>query len=301
MSCEVIEPPRRRWFSAPEAVLILITVVWGATFLVVQHALTVTGPFFLVGLRFGTAALVLGLASARTMAGLTRLELRAGALIGVALMLGYSLQTVGLQTIPSSQSAFITALYVPFVPLILLVVLRVVPRPMAWLGIAMSFLGLVLIAGPEGLSVRFEAGELWTLASALAIACEIILISVYAGRTRARRVTVVQLAVASLLSFAAMIPAGEAVPAFSWLLVGTACGLGFASALIQLSMNWAQRTVSPTRATLIYAGEPVWAGVFGRLAGERLGPLAILGGALIVAGVLVSELRRKAAPAPGAE
>lgn len=295
ISSEVFAPARRRWLSGPEAVLVLVTVFWGTTFLVVQHALTVTGPFFLVGLRFATAALMLALATGRSMAGVTRLELRAGGLIGVTLMLGYSLQTVGLQTIPSSQSAFITALYVPFVPLLQLVVLRIMPRPFAWLGIALSFIGLMLLAGPEGATVRFEAGELWTLASAVAIAGEIILISAFAGRTHARRVTVVQLAVASALSFAAMIPAGESVPPFSWLLVATACGLGLglASALIQFAMNWAQRTVSPTRATLIYAGEPVWAGIFGRIAGERLGPLAILGGALIVAGVLVSELRRK--------
>jgi drug/metabolite transporter (DMT)-like permease len=56
-------------------------------------------------------------------------------------------------------------------------------------------------------------------------------------------------------------------------------------------MNWAQRSVSPTRATVIYAGEPVWAGLVGRIAGERLPAVALLGCALIVLGVLVSELR----------
>ncbi|MBB3808960.1 DMT family transporter [Pseudochelatococcus contaminans] len=289
-----VAEPERKWFSLPEVVLIIITVFWGATFLIVQNALTVTGPFFLVGLRFAAAALLLALVSWRSMAaGVTRLEWRAGCLIGIVLMLGYSLQTVGLQTIPSSQSAFITALYVPCVPLLQLLVLRVMPRRMAWLGIVLAFLGLMLLAGPEGLSIRFEVGELWTVASAVAIAGEIILISFFAGRTSARRVTVIQLGVASVLSFAAMIPAGEAIPPFSWLLVATVVGLGVASAAIQFAMNWAQRTVSPTRATLIYAGEPVWGGIFGRLAGERLGPLALLGGALIVAGVLVSEWRRK--------
>lgn len=58
-------------------------------------------------------------------------------------------------------------------------------------------------------------------------------------------------------------------------------------------MNWAQRSVSPTRATVIYTGEPVWAGIFGRMAGERLPLLALLGAAFILAGVLVSELKFK--------
>ena len=66
-----------------------------------------------------------------------------------------------------------------------------------------------------------------------------------------------------------------------------------ASALIQFVMNWAQRMVDPTRAAIIYAGEPVWAGVFGRVAGERLPLLALFGGCLVVLGVLVSELKFK--------
>ena len=56
-------------------------------------------------------------------------------------------------------------------------------------------------------------------------------------------------------------------------------------------MNWAQKSVSPTRATVIYAGEPVWGGIVGRLAGDRLPALALAGAALIVAGVLASEIK----------
>ena len=131
------------------------------------------------------------------------------------------------------------------------------------------------------------------LASAVAIAAEIILISAWAGKVDVRRVTVVQLATASLVAFAAMKPAGESVPSLTPALLGVALGLGIFSAIIQVTMNWAQRSVSPTRATLIYTGEPVWAGIFGRLAGERLPLLALLGCVLILAGVLVSELKWK--------
>lgn len=81
-----------------------------------------------------------------------------------------------------------------------------------------------------------------------------------------------------------MAPTGESVPAFSNYLLYSAVGLGIASAVIQLTMNWAQRSVSPTRATVIYAGEPVWAGIVGRIAGERLPGLALIGAGLIVLG-----------------
>ncbi|WDY59741.1 DMT family transporter [Pseudomonas sp. PSKL.D1] len=283
--------------SKAEMVLVFITMLWGGTFLLVHNVMTVSGPMFFVGLRFAAAALFVGLVSARALSGLTLTELKAGVLIGVSIMLGYGLQTMGLQTISSSQSAFITALYVPFVPLLQWVVLGRRPGLMPSLGICLAFAGLMLLAGPEGGALHFSEGELVTLVSAVAIAAEIILISRYAGQVDVRRVTVVQLATASVLSFLMIVPTQERLPDFSWLLVLSALGLGAMSAVIQVAMNWAQKSVSPTRATLIYAGEPVWAGIVGRIAGERLPGVALIGAVLIVVAVVVSELKvRRARP-----
>ena len=283
----------RSRFSKAECVLVLITMVWGVTFLLVQHALTASGPMFFVGLRFAAAAIIVALFSLRSLRGITVFELKAGFFIGVSIMLGYGLQTIGLQTIPSSQSAFITALYVPFVPLLQWLIMGRRPGLMPSIGIIMAFTGLMLLSGPNGASLDFSDGEIATLISAIAIAAEIILIGAYAGKVDVRRVTVVQLSTASILSFLMVVPTGEAIPDFSWLLLASAVGLGAASAMIQVAMNWAQKSVSPTRATLIYAGEPVWAGIAGRLAGERLPAIALLGAALIVAAVIVSELKTK--------
>ncbi len=277
--------------SKAELVLVFITMLWGGTFLLVHNVMTVSGPMFFVGLRFAAAALFVGVVSARALPGLTLTELKAGVLIGVSIMLGYGLQTMGLQTISSSQSAFITALYVPFVPLLQWLVLGRRPGLMPSIGICLAFCGLMLLAGPEGGTLHFSEGEMVTLVSAIAIAGEIILISRYAGQVDVRRVTVVQLATASLLSFLMIVPTQERIPDFSWLLLASALGLGAMSAVIQVAMNWAQKSVSPTRATLIYAGEPVWAGIVGRLAGERLPGVALIGGLLIVIAVVVSELK----------
>ncbi len=95
----------------------------------------------------------------------------------------------------------------------------------------------------------------------------------------------------AVAGFVAMPFAGERMPPLSPVILACGIGLGVASAFIQLAMNWAQRTVSPTRATLIYASEPVFAGVLGRLAGERLGSTGWAGAALILAGVVIGELK----------
>ncbi|WP_374005358.1 DMT family transporter [Delftia lacustris] len=277
--------------SRQELALIAVTMVWGGTFLVVHLAMQHSGPLFFVGLRFVTAGLIGLLVFRKVMAGLTRTELVAGTAIGASIFLGYGLQTFGLQTISSSKSAFLTALYVPIVPLLQWLVMGKPPRLMSWIGIGLAFTGLMLVAGPESGGMELNVGEMATMLSTLAIAAEVLLIGHFAGKVDARRVTTVQLLAAGTMALLAMPVAGESVPDFSWIWLTAAVAMACASILIQLTMNWAQKSLSPTRATVIYASEPVWAGIVGRMAGDRLPGLAILGAALIVGGVLVSELR----------
>jgi drug/metabolite transporter (DMT)-like permease len=162
---------------------------------------------------------------------------------------------------------------------------------MSWIGILLAFIGLVLIANPSGASFGFGKGEWMTLASAIAFSAEIILIGRYAESIDAGRVAMLDLVIVAIAGFVAMPLAGERfqMPTATILVCGV--GLGVASAFIQLAMNWAQRTVSPTRATLIYSSEPVFAGILGRFAGERLGAMGWAGAALILCGVVIGELK----------
>ncbi|WP_251048831.1 DMT family transporter [Microbacterium sp. ISL-103] len=291
---------RFRWMSLrrQEVALLAITAVWGSTFLLVHWAMQHSGPWFFVGIRFLVAGLISVVIFRRALRGIRWRDIGAGAAIGVMIYLGYGLQTVGLQTIDSSTSAFITAMYIPLVPLAQWAVFRKRPPAMAFVGAGLAFLGLLLIAGPDAFALTLGSGEILTMISTLPIAAEIILISVFAGKIDLGRITVVQLLTAGLLGILTMPVVGEAVPDFSWIWVGCAVGLGAASCLIQLTMNWAQKSVSPTRATIIYAGEPVWAGIVGRIAGERLPVMALVGGGLVVLGILASELKLERRRAP---
>jgi len=273
-----------------EIALIAVTAVWGSTFLLVHWAMQHSGPWFFVGIRFLIAGLISVVICRRALRGMRWRDIGAGVAIGVMIHLGYGLQTVGLQTIDSSTSAFITAMYIPLVPLAQWAVFRKRPPAMAFVGAALAFLGLLFIAGPDAFALTLGSGEILTLISTLPIAAEIILISVFAGRIDLGRITIVQLLTAGALGILTMPVVGEGLPEFSWIWVGCAVGLGAASCIIQLTMNWAQKSVSPTRATIIYAGEPVWAAVIGRIAGERLPLAALIGGALVVLGILASEL-----------
>lgn len=278
--------------KAPQLSLLFMTLIWGGTFIVVQHALNYSSPMFFVGCRFAAAATAVSLLYWRELRGLTRQDCVAGLMIGASIAGGYGMQTVGLQTISSSESAFLTALYVPLVPILLWIIFRKTPHIMTWIGVVTAFVGLILLTGNGLDQLHFSFGQMITLIGSISIALEIIFIGYFSKQVNLARVTVLQLAFASIISFISMPIIGEhQIPAFSWPLLLIAGGLGCASAFIQLVMNWAQRYVDPTQAAIIYAGEPVWAGIIGRIAGERLPLSALLGGALVVCAVIISQIR----------
>src|SRR3546814_867475 len=119
-------------------------------------------------------------------------DMRAGFLVGLSIATGYVLQTMGLQTIPSSKSAFITALYVPLVPILQWLVLRRPPGIMAWTGAGFAFAGMLALAGPDGIAGSLGKGEWLTIISTLVIAGEIIAIGHYAPKVDARRITIIK-------------------------------------------------------------------------------------------------------------
>jgi len=278
--------------AGPELALIAITFVWGASFWVAQQAVAVSGPLAFVAARFGIAAALGVIFSGKQLRGLTRQELGTGLLIGAAIFGGYSLMTFGLTSISSSKSAFITAFYVPMVPILQWLLLKQPTHWRVWVAVLSALFGLLLLNGLGAAIAGFGVGEAATSLGACVIALEIILISRVTPHLSTIRVTIVQLATASVLAVLAMPLAGEALPAMSGLFLASAIGVGCASAIIQYAMNWAQRRISATKATLIYAGEPVWAGLVGHTAGEHLPGSALAGALLIISAGVLSEWRR---------
>jgi drug/metabolite transporter (DMT)-like permease len=252
-----------------------------------------SGPFGLLVTRFAIGSITLLLVYHRRMSRLRGDEFRAGVLIGVATFASYAFQTTGLQLIASSKSAFITAMYVPVVPLLQLALIGVAPRASAWIGIGVSFTGLVVLSSGQGISGGgFGLGEWLTLGGALTAALQIVLISRWAPAADPMRLACIQLAVVAVLSLVAVALTREALPSPTPTFLAASLGLGVLGTAFALgAMNWAQQTVSATRATIIYAMEPVWGGLFGAIAGEPMTRAILTGSSLIVLGVLVSELR----------
>ena len=276
-------PPIPRWRA--DLALVVAAFFFGTTFLIVQDAVTAADPVPFLAVRFLIGGAVLGLLGRRRPASPG--ELRDGVAGGVALLVGYLLQTIGLQYTTPSTSAFITYLLVVFVPLIGFVVLRRRPHPLTLVGLVLAVVGLVLLTG--GADASFGKGEVLTLGCAVAFAAHIVIVGETAERHDAIRLTCVQVTTVGVACLVmSVVTGGLAMPGRA--LAAAAFTGVFATALAFWAMVWAQRVVSPSRAALILLLEPVFAALLSALAGDPLTPGALAGGALILAAVVVAEV-----------
>jgi drug/metabolite transporter (DMT)-like permease len=279
----------------PTLALVGVTAIWGSTFVVVKDAVGRMPVTDFLTWRFGLAALVMLLLRPRSVAALGPAGRRAGVIVGVALGVGYLLQTLGLQHTSAAVSGFITGMFVVLTPLGSALLLRTRVPLAAWGAVALATAGLALLS-LHGLSVGY--GELLTLGCAAAFALHIVGLGRWSASHDAFGLAVVQLATTAVLCAVVAVPGGLVVPptASVWgALAVTALG---ATALAFVVQTWAQSVLAPTRAAVIMTMEPVFSGLFAvAVAGERLGLRAVLGAGLVLTAMLLTEV----GPRHGAE
>jgi len=269
-------------------VLLLVTAVWGVTFVQVKDAVAVYPLFAFLALRFAIAGGTLAVPGAARLRRLGRAGALSGILAGALLGAGYALQTAGLERTTVSSTGFITGLYVVLTPLLALAVFRTRAGRGVWLGVLLATAGLALLAGIQRGSLL---GDLLVLAGAAVYSLQIVLMERYAPRYDAVAFTLVEM----LTAFGGLLGIALALRDLpfphGWTVWGALLVTGvFASALAFLAQTWAQRRTTATRTALAFSMEPVWAGLFGfTLAGDRLGATAWLGCAVIMAGIVVAE------------
>ena len=276
--------------------LLAATFVWGATFIVIKSALADSTPLVFNAVRMAFAAIVLCAIFFRQLRHLPAGALRAGFEIGTVMWLGYEFQTAGLLYTSASKSAFLTGLSVVLVPLLLAVFWGRHVNRYTLAGVAAALVGLYFLCVPagQGLSLAsLNRGDLLTLACALAFAFQIIILGRSAQHYGFAHLVPIEIAVCAAWMIVS-IPIADRhgfirfTAAMVWALAVTAL-LGTVACFIVQA--WAQRFTPPTHTALIFALEPVFAGVTSYiLIGERLGHRGLLGAALILIGVLASEL-----------
>jgi drug/metabolite transporter (DMT)-like permease len=268
--------------------LVVVTAVWGVTFVQVKDAVELYPLFAFLAVRFAIATGVLAVPAWKRVRGLGREGARGGVLLGLLLAAGYVLQTAGLARTTVSSTGFITGMYVVLTPLLALALFRAQIGPATWGGVVLATVGLAMLSGIHAGSV---GGDLLVLAAAAVYSLQIVLLERYAPRFDPVAFTFVEMAAAFAgLLVVAVVLRDLHVP-HGWTVWGALLVTGvFASALGFLVQAWAQRRTSATRTALAFSLEPVWTAFFGyTLAGDRLGALGWGGCAAIMAGIVLAE------------
>ena len=277
--------------------LLLVTVVWGTTFPAMKLLSGQLDALQIIWLRFAIALLVLG----PLWWGMRRDERRWGCLLGVLLFLAFWLQIEGLGRTSSNRNAFVTGLNVLVVPLLAMAVLGRRYGWRLWVACAMALCGMVLMFHEDE---AWNLGDTLTLASTLFYAIYILTLEECARRTSARplRATRMAAAQAGVMCLASTMLLYLRPGGMDWLAQLATLGAPAWTALIYLGLlasvlvvtlqAWGQQRVDAMRSAIIFGLEPVFAALTAwALLGERMGWLAVVGAALVVAALVFSQLQ----------
>jgi drug/metabolite transporter (DMT)-like permease len=276
--------------------LVMITMIWGATFVVIKNALPDISVLLFNAVRVGLAAVTLMVVFYRELWRMERGAIGYGLLLGTLLWAGSELQILGLRFTMPSKSAFLTGVAVVLVPVFLAVFWR---RPIGmWsgAGVIAALAGLYLLTVPpaeQGSSVfgSVNQGDLLTLSCAVVFAFHIIFMGHGTQSNRWQQIAVMQTATAAaLMGFTAWAGPPQHAIWSSRVIAGIVI-TGFLSLALAFTVQaWAQQFTPATHTALIFSLEPVFAWITSFLfLGERMGLRGGIGALLILVGVVISE------------
>ena len=269
--------------------LLAVTAVWGSTFFLIRDLVDHVPSADFLAVRFGIAAVLMGVLFSRQTRSLTRRELALGVGLGVLYAVAQLLQTVGLESTAASVSGFLTGTYIVLTPVLGALLLRdLVPRA-AWVAAVIAMVGIGVLS-LQGLAMGF--GEALTLGSAAVYALHILALGRWSTASTALGLSTVQAAVIALVCLVAAVPDGVTLPGdggqwASLLYMAVVAGAG-----ALLAQTWAQAHLTATRAAIVMAMEPVFAALFAVLFGnEAVTWRLLVGGGLVLSAMYLVELR----------
>jgi drug/metabolite transporter (DMT)-like permease len=250
---------------------------------------------YFLAMRFSLAFLVLAIFFGKKIFRQSLETWKPGVLIGLILFAGYGLQTVGLQFTTASKAGFITGLAVVLTPLMARIFLKQLLTFNTVVGAILAFLGLALLGLSGDVDTALNFGDFLVLLCAISFAGHIVAVSRYASDVEPGLLTTIQIGIVAVFCLLAAV-LWETPPK----LISGALWMGIfymgivATALVLFLQNWAQQYTSASRAALIFTLEPVFTAIFAYIIlAERLSSQIFWGGGLILAGIIIAELKFK--------
>ena len=272
--------------------LLITTFFWGVTFTIVKDAVSKVDVFVFLSQRFLLAACLMLPFALFSIKRMNKKLFTHGIVLGILLFASYAFQTVALKYTTASNAGFLTGLNVVLVPLFGALLFRFpIGRNIKW-GVGLAVAGLFLLCSNGSLS--FNYGDVLATICGACVALHLLFTSRFSRHATSDvyLLTALQLSTVGALSLACAGIRGHQVfiwhPELLWTLIVCVLVATIFAFLVQTSM---QRFISPSHTALIFCTEPVFAALYAYFAaGERLGVFGFIGAALILAGMVLSEL-----------
>ncbi len=271
--------------------LVLVTVLWGWSFVAIHQALSAISASAFNTYRFIVGALaLLILLLVRNKLNIQLNTLRDGAIAGFTLFLAFSFQTVGIAYTTASNASFITGLAVVFTPFLAKTLLKIQPN---WQQIVSAFIAAIGLGFLTINDLSVHRGDLLVLCCAVFTALHIIVLSKVSKNHDAEVLAFIQVAVVAILSLIWSAGMGQLSVPSTGQAISTLLILGIAgTALAYYVQTKAQVASAPSTIAMIIVLEPLFGGLFGYLlGGDRLTAINLFGAGLIIIAMLFTEIK----------
>jgi drug/metabolite transporter (DMT)-like permease len=288
--------------------MLLVTLFWSATFVLIKLAISDISSMLFIAFRFTIALFLLALFKWKIISREIKHINFPLILLGILLFVAFSSQTVGLKYTLATKSAFITGSSVVMIPIIQALFEKQFPSKYSLAGVSIVFTGIIFLAAGgnsldafvKSLGEGFNKGDMLTLICAFSYALYVVYLDYTSKKYSFWMLLFTQFFVMSVLSFATaglfsltglerlhVEPTGNLISAVIYTSI-------FATLITVYLQTKYQKLISPTKAGIVFSFEPVFAAFIAFFAlSEKIGNFGYIGSALIFIGLLISEVREK--------
>ena len=288
-----------------EIVILIITLFWGSTFVIVKQSLNDVSSLLFVAIRFSIAAVILLPIYLWKRDKKKKLIIWPGVFLGIWLFLGFAVQTMGLRLTTATKSGFITGIFVVLIPFFQIFIEKKKPSRGVVMGICLVFLGLIFLSSGGSSIFEFLSligsdlnfGDFLTFLCAIFFAIHVVYIDKLSKENSLLSLLFSQLITVSVLGFIFTgifsVTSIEPVKAeFTDYAIFSLLFTAIVATLINIGLQTKfQKSVSPSKAGIIYSFEPLFAAFLAYIIlNEKIGKFGYIGSALIFSGLIVSEI-----------
>ncbi|HED07646.1 MAG TPA: DMT family transporter [Ignavibacteria bacterium] len=288
-----------------EGALLLTTLLWSATFVIIKESLVSVSPVVFVSLRFAIASLILSPFIIKAFKKIDRELLMTGLFLSLFFFAGFATQTIGLKYTTATKSGFITGTFILFTPLFQYLIEKKLPKKENIYGIILIVTGLLFLSSKGNtffnifteLGGGFNIGDFLTLLSAISFALYLVYLDVVTKKYDYMPLVYMQILFTAVLGivcaiFLSIIGFEQIKLSFNnQLLFAFFYTSIFATIITTYLQTRYQKTVTPTKAGIIFSFEPLLAALFAFfILDERISSFGYIGGAFIFSGLIITEI-----------